>query len=95
MTGDGKVRLNLNRVPDGYGFLYGTAITPEGEVFQVNILPPVSHWRGDQKLERYTPHETDWVVYVDGEEVARVRSREDLETELATILPALGCGRDI
>jgi len=69
--------LKLNERPDGYGFLYGTL--RDGELsHNINVLPPASEWRGDFVLPGYEPHATDWIVYVDGEEYARVRRREDL-----------------
>ena len=82
-----KPALNLKPAPDGYGFIYGEVTLGE-ERHRVDIMPPVAEWSGDFKLENYSPHETDWVVYVDGEEIARVRKRVDLETEIAKVLGA-------
>ena len=70
--------LQLSARPDGYGFLYGTLADGERS-HNVNVLPPKSEWAGDFVLEGYEPHATDWIVYVDGEEFARVRRREDLD----------------
>ena len=71
------VDLKLSPNPDGYGFHYGT-VDVDGEVLRVNVLPPIALWKGDMKLPKYQPHETDWIVFVNGEEIARVRRREDL-----------------
>jgi len=49
-------------------------------------MPPVSHWSGDFKLTDYEPHETDWVLYLDGEEIARVKERDQIKSKLITKL---------
>ncbi|MCH9808449.1 MAG: hypothetical protein K0U74_12005 [Alphaproteobacteria bacterium] len=72
-----EVTLNLNSRPDGYGFLYGDVWRGD-EHHRVNVLPPAGRWAGDLKLEDYEPHATDWVVYMDGEEVARAKERDGL-----------------
>jgi hypothetical protein len=77
--------LSLNPRPDGYGYLYGTLVTEEGR-FRVDIMPPRPHWRGDVMLDDCRPHPTDWVVFVDGEEIARVAQIDNLA---ATIAPKL------
>ena len=41
-------------------------------------MPPKSHWSGDTVLDEHPPHETDWVIYCDGQEFGRVRSLDDL-----------------
>ena len=81
----GKPRLQLKPEPDGYGYLYGQVLAPDGGVYRVDIMPPVPHWRGDTKLGPDLPHPTDWIVFVDGDEIARVARREDLEGTLATL----------
>ncbi len=80
-----KVLLDLNPVPDAYGFIYGQA-RRDDQLFDVNVLPPKSEWRGQVKLDGYTPDELDWIVYVDGEEVARVRERTAVEAALRNAL---------
>ena len=75
-----KIRLDLKSEPDGFGYIYGQAHAPDGEVYRVNILPPASHWRGDMKPGEIDP--THWIVYLDGDEIARLERREDLETLL-------------
>ena len=81
----GKPRLKLKPAPDGFGFLYGQLFAPDGAVAHVDVLPPVGEWRGNMKLADYPPHATDWIVYADGEEIARVARREDLVDTLATL----------
>lgn len=74
---DDRIGLNLSREPDEFGFYYGTASL--GDAFcRVNVMPPVACWTGGQKLAGYEPDPEFWVVYADGEEVARVKRREDL-----------------
>lgn len=77
--------LTLSNRQDGYGFFYGTFRAGETS-HNVNVLPPKPEWCGDFILEGYEPHDTDWILYADGEEVARVHRREDLETISAHLL---------
>jgi hypothetical protein len=72
------VRLELKSEPDGFGYIYGEAIADNGDRNRVNILPPVPHWRGDIKPSEIDP--TKWIIYFDGDEVARIERREDLDT---------------
>lgn len=37
-----KVELQLNPVPDGYGFIYGQAWVGDRH-YTVNIMPPLTH----------------------------------------------------
>ena len=79
MSHDAKMRLELKPEPDGFGYLYGQVFAPDGAVYRVDIMPPDGAWRGDIRLTgQGAPHATDWVVYMNGEEIARVRKREDL-----------------
>ena len=41
-------------------------------------MPPKSHWRGDIRPTENPPHETDWVICADGEEIARAQEQADL-----------------
>ena len=81
-----RVQLEIKPEPDGFGFLYGRLTTVDGDIFRVDIIPPVSEWRGDIKMKDLPPHPTDWVVFLDGEEIARVRRREDLTHGIARAL---------
>ena len=81
----GKVEVKLSARPDGYGFFYGEARL--GDAFcRVNVLPPAPLWDGNMQLENHPPDPEQWIIYVDGEEIARVKRREDLG---AAMLPRL------
>lgn len=80
------ITLSLSQQQDGFGFYYGTALSSAGESWNVNVMPPKPYWRGDFVLEGYEPHATDWVLYIDGEEMVRARERRDLQHSLATAL---------
>lgn len=73
-----RPKLTLKPEPDGYGFIYGDLYIGDAH-HTVNIMPPEHEWRGQIRLDGYAPHPTDWVIYVDGDEVARVTKREDVE----------------
>ncbi len=75
---DDTPRLVLNSEPDGFGFIYGQLVAADGESYRVDIMPPADQWRGDMKPSDGLPHPTDWIVHLDGEEIARVRRREDI-----------------
>lgn len=76
-----KQDLKLSVEPDGFGFYYGWA-ERNGERVRVDVLPPEHLWRGDIKLEGQKPDPKAWVLYLDGEEFARVERREDIITVL-------------
>jgi hypothetical protein len=38
------------------------------------------------RMEDTPPHETDWIIYIDGEEVARVKRRHDIQAVLTQAL---------
>lgn len=76
-------RLELKPDPDGFGFIYGHLFSPDGEVYRVDIMPPAGEWSGDMKPTGDLPHPTDWVIHLDGDEIARVRSREDVDDAIA------------
>jgi len=83
--GKGSVTVKLQARPDAYGFIYGHGWRGE-RMFSLNVMPPESHWRGQYKLDGYAPHEADWVFYIEGREVARVRDQPDLEAEFRRLL---------
>ena len=75
-------RLKLSAEPDGFGFFYGWA-ERTGERVRVDVLPPAHLWRGDIELEgQGKPDLKAWVIFVDGEELARVERREDVAAVL-------------
>lgn len=67
--------VKLSERPDGYGFFYGHA-EKDGQTVNVNILPPKEKWDGDTKLEGFEPEPGQWIVYADGEEIARLERLE-------------------
>ena len=79
------ITVDLNPMADAYGFIYGQAHRT-GTFHNINVMPPLKYWQGQYKLDGYEPHETDWVLYVDGEEVARVHKRTDIKTEFTRVL---------
>ena len=82
---DDQIRLHLNLVPDAYGFIYGEAHR-DTVYHNINVMPPKRHWQGQFKLEGYEPHDSDWILYVDGAEVARVKERRGIEAEFIRVL---------
>ena len=76
-------RLKLSAEPDGFGFFYGWA-ERTGERVRVDVLPPAHLWHGDIELEgQGKPDLKAWVIFVDGEELARVERREDRQQSWA------------
>lgn len=71
------IEFTLKQMPDGFGFLYGTLIAG-GASYRVDVLPPVPFWQGQFKLNNHQPHATDWIIFVDGNELARVSHRDDI-----------------
>lgn len=65
-------RLALKPEPDCFGYIYGRLVDDDGDVYRLYVLPPASEWRGDMKSGDDHPHPTDWIVYLDGYEIARV-----------------------
>ena len=74
-------RLKLSAEPDGFGFFYGWA-ERNGERVRVDVLPPAHLWRGDIELEEQKPDPKAWIIYLDGQEFARLERREDLPAVL-------------
>ena len=70
--------LTLKPDPDGFGYLCGEYRLANGERIRVDVMPPKSHWRGDIRPTENPPHETDWVICADGEEIARAQEQADL-----------------
>ena len=84
--------LTLKPEQDGMGYFYGQYITDDGEHVRVDVLPPKSHPKPDFLVTTEGMHETDWIIFADGEEVARVPARAAVEAALATV--ALPEGQD-
>jgi hypothetical protein len=73
--------LKLSTSPDGFGFFYGWA-ERDGEYVRVDVLPPAHLWSGDIMLEGQKPDPKAWILYLNGEEFARLERREDLPAVL-------------
>lgn len=82
--------LTLKPEQDGSGFYYGQYRTDDGDIIRVDVLPPKSHPRPYFVMTNETMHDTDWIIYANGEEVARVTRREDVDTLDITKLLASG-----
>lgn len=74
-----KPRLELKPEQDGMGYYYGTLDVGEDHVYRVDVLPPSSEPRPHFVIANERMHPTDWIIYLDGEEIARVRKLEDVE----------------
>jgi hypothetical protein len=59
-----------------------------GERVRVDVLPPEHLWRGDIKFEGQKPDPKAWIIFLDGEEFARLDRREDLPAVLGIEGPA-------
>ena len=81
-----KLTVNLSHDQDGYGFYYGHVKRGDDLVCNVNLLPPAPQWSGDIKMEGYEPHPTEWIVFADGEELARISERGDIDDVLTRLL---------
>ena len=81
--------LTLKPEQDGLGYFYGTYGTDDGDSIRVDVLPPKSYPRPMFVAASDAQHDTLWIVYADGEEVARVASRDDVTTlDIGKLLPA-------
>jgi hypothetical protein len=69
--------LKLSDEPDGFGFFYGWGYR-NGKPVHVDILPPRDLWRGQISMSEQRPDPKAWIVYINGEEFARVERREDV-----------------
>ena len=78
--------VRLAPEPDGYGFVYGKVWDEQGAIHDVNVLPPESEWRGYTRLAGFEPHALEWIVYLDGEEVARLGNGTQLERDVLAFL---------
>jgi hypothetical protein len=77
-------RLDLKPEQDGLGYFYGEWNGDDGRRVRVDVLPPRSSprphfvsWEAAQLM-----HACNWIVFVDGEEFVRVKSRDAIESAL-------------
>src|SRR5450631_3366960 len=78
MRGQGmgsKFEMKLSSRQDGFGFYYGEARRGDRKM-RVDVLPPAALWHGDMKTVEPDPRA--WIVFFDGEEVARVEREADI-----------------
>ena len=76
------VKLELKSDQDGMGFWYGSCLDHEGKRRRVDILPPKSEPRPHFVISHSLMHETDWIVYLDGEEIARLSRRDEAQAAI-------------
>lgn len=76
MMSTAKPVLDLKPEPDGMGYLYGRLLLPDGDSRRVDILPPRPFWRGQNEPSGLEPRQ--WIIYVDGDEIARVERGEEI-----------------
>lgn len=50
----------------------------DGELVPVDVMPPVCDWQGQSRVLGLEPHDTDWTVFVDGDEIGRVGSQDQI-----------------
>ena len=83
-------RLDLKPEQEGLGFFYGQYHQGDGRSLRVDVLPPKSfdHSIYVNASAKEDMHETDWIIYADGEEVARATKRSDVDGALEGALPS-------
>lgn len=72
-------KLALKPQQDGLGYYYGEYETNDGKKLRIDLQPPQTHpnpYFVNRPAEEFDP--VDWIVYVGGVEVARVRERDDV-----------------
>ena len=80
--------LTLNPMQDGTGYYYGRYLADDGTSVRVDVLPPKSHPRPYFVTPPATQADTDWIVFADGQEIARVARRDDVDTlDIGKLLP--------
>ena len=68
--------IRLHDRPDGFGYFYGDGDVASGRPpAHINLLPPKGEWDGDVPIGDVCDQ---WIGYVDGEEVARSTSRDEV-----------------
>lgn len=80
------MQYRLSPQADDMGFFYGDLYIGD-EAFRLNVLPPLSdrvHWMGKLRSAGIIPDDKLWTIFVDGEEVGRVRARTDIDEVLAS-----------
>jgi hypothetical protein len=76
--------LTLKPVQDGMGYYYGEYVAEDGQRTRVDVLPPRSHPRPSFVMdENAKADDAAWIIYADGEKIARAHRREDLADVIA------------
>lgn len=78
--------LLLNSSADSSGWLVASYETADGESVRVDVMPPKDTWNGGSYYAGFEPHETEWVIYIDGDEVDRVLSWQEIEESVRQTL---------
>ena len=82
-------KLTLKPEQDGSGYFYGQFIGDDDSVVRVDVVPPRSHPRPYFVMDNDHMHATDRIVFADGQEIARVKQREDIDTlDIVKLLPS-------
>ena len=63
------------------------------ELVPVDVMPPVYDWQGLSRLLVVEPHDTDWTVFVYGNEVVRVGSQDQIADVIWRALARTGSRR--
>ncbi len=71
-------RVELSELPDGIGMFYGSYVNAEGERRRLDVMPPRELWLGDFGAD--AADADNWLVMLDGEELARAASVGALPT---------------
>lgn len=73
-------KLVLKPEQDGMGFFYGEYQTDDGSIVRVDVLPPATYPKPRfMYAAPVSQHPTQWIVYANGEEIAHVERREDVD----------------
>jgi hypothetical protein len=80
-----EIEVKLSQRVDGFGFIRGEA-RKGGTVVHVNMLPPEPLWAGSIMLEEHQPDPKMWLVFADGELIAKIARLEDVGAALAQLL---------
>lgn len=68
------------------GYFYGQWVSDDGTHARVDVLPPASHPCPLFVIENQAMHPTYWLIFADGEEVARASSERAIEAALSKVL---------
>ena len=77
--------FDMKPMQDGQGFFYGRFDAGD-ESFRIDILPPSSHPRPYYVTPNPAADPEMWTIFINGEEIARIKRREDVPRLLVTRL---------